>query len=329
MLCQSREDRPIAMCIITVEAPRPPHYADAMNSLEHRPLGNTSRQVSFIGFGALEIGRDWGLGDDTQRPDESLAGEVLNAALDTGITLIDTASAYHRSEERIGLSIANRRSEYFLATKCGEHNDEPATYYDFSYEAVKASIQRSLSLLKTDRIDLLQIHFGPDPQQVLDDGGCVRAMKEAQTAGQVELLGASIDGDVLDRCIDSGDFQVVQVGCSLLNRAQTDRIAKAHMNGIGVLIRSGLAGGWLSGRALQVAESERPPAVQALLELCDQNPEQLLQLALHYLHAQPGVSSVLVGTKKIAHIHSAIQAIGTPLPDGMLASALEIVARQE
>jgi aryl-alcohol dehydrogenase-like predicted oxidoreductase len=104
-----------------------------MNTIQQRPLGETGRQVTFIGFGGLEIGRDWGLGDDAsrQRPDDVQAGAVLNAALDAGINLIDTASAYHRSEERIGQSIAHRRGEYFLATKCGEHNDEPGTFYDF------------------------------------------------------------------------------------------------------------------------------------------------------------------------------------------------------
>ena len=296
-----------------------------MNTLKTRPLGNSRHNVSFIGFGALEIGRDWGIGDDRERPDEVRAGEVLNAALDAGINLIDTASAYHRSEERIGLSLTSRRGEYFLATKCGEHNAEPNTFYDFSYDAIKASIERSLKLLKTDRIDCLQIHFGPDPHQVLDDGGCVRAMQEAQQAGQVELLGASVDGDVLDRCIDSHDFQVVQVGCSLLNRAQTERIAKAHAKGIGVLIRSGLAGGWLSVRSLQVPADDRPPAVQALLDMCDQNAECLLRLALHYLQSLPGISSVLVGTKQIKHIQGAIEALDAPLPDGQLERALEIV----
>src|SRR5205807_9538973 len=125
-----------------------------------------------IGFGALEIGRDWGIGDEAarRRPEAEAAGEVLNGVLDLGVNLIDTARAYHRSEERIGEYLAARRGAYVLATKCGEHSEEPRTYYDFSYLAIAGSIDTSLRLLRTNRIDVLQIHFGPDPEKVLDEG---------------------------------------------------------------------------------------------------------------------------------------------------------------
>ena len=107
------------------------------------------------------------------------------------LNLVDTASAYHASEERIGLHISSRRSEYILASKCGEHSREPQTYYDFSYRAIADSIDRSLELLQTDRIDLMQIHFGPNPAKVLDDGETVVAMKDVQAAGKVTLLGGA------------------------------------------------------------------------------------------------------------------------------------------
>src|SRR5690348_13028834 len=119
--------------------------------LEKRKLGKTGANVTFIGFGALEIGRDWGIGDPSEktRPEEEEAGKLLNSVLDLGINIIDSARAYHRSEERIGKFVAKRRAEYFLATKCGEHSTEPTTYYDFSYKAVKDSIDLSLKLLNT------------------------------------------------------------------------------------------------------------------------------------------------------------------------------------
>jgi aryl-alcohol dehydrogenase-like predicted oxidoreductase len=101
-----------------------------MLGLERRPLGKSDYRATFVGFGALEIGRNWGLGQgsEVERPKQEVAGEVLNTVLDLGINLIDTASAYHASEERIGLYIADRRSEYILASKCGEHSREPHTY---------------------------------------------------------------------------------------------------------------------------------------------------------------------------------------------------------
>ena len=161
--------------------------------LEKRMLGKTGAKVTFIGFGALEIGRDWGLGDSAEkkRPEEEDAGKVLNAVLDLGINMVDTARAYFKSEERIGKYISQRRREYFLATKCGEHSTEPTNYYDFSYKAVKDSIDLSLQLLNTKYVDLIQIHFGPDPQKVLDSGETVKAMKDAKAEGKTRFIGAS------------------------------------------------------------------------------------------------------------------------------------------
>ena len=297
-----------------------------MSQREKRPLGSTGLDVTLVGFGALEIGRDWGIGqgDARRRPDESGAAEVLNAALDLGINLIDTASAYHRSEERIGKLIAHRRGEYVLATKCGEHNDEPGTFYDFSYDAVRSSIRRSRDLLRTQVIDVMQIHFGPEPAKVLDDGECVRAMKDARETGEIRFLGASIGGELLDRCIDGGDIQVVQVGYSLLHQDDGDRIARARDKGIGVLIRSGFAGGWLSPRVRTVPAEQRPPKVQKLLELCGGDADHLYALALHFLARHAGVSSILVGTKSAANLRRATELIERPVDVGLLERAARL-----
>ena len=217
-------------------------------ALQKRYIPKMDTEVTFLGFGALEIGRNWGLGDDKERPAEEVAGQVLNTVLDAGINLIDSASAYHRSEERIGKYVSSRRSEYVLATKCGEHSSEPSTYYDFSYDAITESIDRSLKLLNTDVIDLIQIHFGPDSEGVLNRGETVRAMKDARAAGKVRYLGASIDGELAKRCILSGDFDVMQMGYNLFYQANAENIRLCKERGMGVLIRSGLGNGLLTSR---------------------------------------------------------------------------------
>jgi len=297
-----------------------------MNGIPKRVLGGTGLQTTVIGFGALEIGRDWGVGSpqERRRPDEAEAGETLRGVLDLGVNVIDTASAYHKSEERIGESLHDRRGEFILATKCGEHNREPDTYYDFSYAAIRDSIRTSLRLLRTSVIDVLQIHFGPDPERVLADGGCLRAMKEARAAGQVRFLGASVSGTVLDRCIDSGDFDVVQVAYSLLNHTDEGRIAKAHARGVGVLIRSGLAGGWLTSRALRMSRDERPAGVTTLFELCNGDAELVTALALQFLTRNDGVSSILIGSKSSENVRNAIRLVSTPLESGLLDRAVEL-----
>jgi aryl-alcohol dehydrogenase-like predicted oxidoreductase len=295
-----------------------------MSNLERRPLGRTGLEVTRIGFGALEIGRDWDVGDEAarRRPEAEEAGRMLNGVLDLGVNLIDSARAYHRSEERIGASIAARRAEYVLATKCGEHSEEPRTYYDFSYRAIANSIDTSLRLLQTDVIDLLQIHFGPEPEKVLEESETVRAMKDAREAGKVRFLGASPGNSLLDRCIESGDFDVLQVGYSLLDRGAHDLITKAGDRGIGILIRSGLGGGWLTPRALTVPAEKRPEKVRALLDLVGGDGEKLHALALAFQRSHPAISSILVGSKNLENFRRNLARYSEPVEPELLEQAL-------
>jgi len=300
-----------------------------MSTIEKRNLGKTGYQATFLGFGALEIGRNWGLGSgkEVERPSEEVAGQVLNAVLDLGINLIDTACAYHASEERIGKFISHRRSEYILASKCGEHSNEPDTYYDFSYQAVKDSIDRSLNLLKTDCIDLMQIHFGPDPAKVLDDGETVAAMKDARTEGKVKLLGASTGGGIAQRCIESGDFDVMQLDYSLLSRRDEPLVNLCGEQGIGVLIRGGLGGGRLTPRVishLDRFDSSFRTGMGALLELVDGNTDMLVALALKFLHRNPNVTSVLAGSKNVQHIKKNIELLSCDMDASLVEQAMEI-----
>lgn len=298
-------------------------------NLEKRILGRTGLSVTFLGFGALEIGRDWGLGDETarRRPSDEAAARVLNGVLDLGINLIDTARAYHRSEERIGQALSHRRAEFVLSSKCGEHSAEPGTYYDFSYAAVRQSIETSLRLLRTDCIDILHIHFGgPEEDQVLSRGETVRAMKEAQAEGKVRFLAASPPLHLLDACIESGDFDVLQVDYSLLNRQAEPLIRKAASRGIGILVRGGFAMGRLTPKG--VAEMGRDPRLAAqirpLLDLVDGDASLLPQLALAFLRSNPAVSSVLVGSKDLAHVERNIRLLNAQMEPELVERAMRL-----
>ncbi|WP_210366485.1 aldo/keto reductase [Bacillus sp. REN3] len=290
-------------------------------AFEKRTIASMKEEVTFIGFGALSIGRDWGIADKG-RPDEKEAGKVLNSVLDLGINLVDTASAYHRSEERIGKFISSRRKQYILASKCGEHNDEPGTYYDFSYKAIRESIDRSLALLKTDTIDLMQIHFGPDPEKVIAEGETVRAMKEAQKEGKIRYLGASIDGSLAKKCILSGDFDVMQMEYHLLNQENEENIKLCNEQGLGVFIRTGLGRGLLTSRALQA--ELKPAKLKKMLELVNNDGDVLTSLALNFLHENKGISSVLIGTKNIKHLEKNIELLEKQFDPNLLKKAIEI-----
>jgi aryl-alcohol dehydrogenase-like predicted oxidoreductase len=290
-------------------------------AFEKRRINSMKKEVTFIGFGALSIGRDWGMADK-KRPDEKEAGIVLSSVLDLGINLVDTASAYHKSEERIGNSIAERRSEYILASKCGEHNDEPGTYYDFSYNAIKESIDRSLMLLKTDAIDLMQIHFGPEPDKVIAEGETVQAMKDAQKEGKIRYLGASIDGDLAKQCILSGDFDVLQMEYHLLNQENEMNIKLCEEKGLGVLIRTGLGRGLLTSRALQA--EFKPVKLEKMLKLVSEDGDLLTTLALNFLYENKGISSVLIGTKNLEHLKKNINLLDKEFDRELLLQAIEI-----
>ncbi|GAB6099193.1 aldo/keto reductase [Halanaerocella petrolearia] len=295
--------------------------------LEKRTLGRTGEKLTFIGFGALEIGRDWGIGTkaEQKRPAEKEAIDVLNGVLDLGINIIDTASAYHKSESRIGKALSNRRDEFFLSSKCGEHNAEPDTYYDFSYQAVKKSIDDSLDKLEVDCIDLMQIHFGPNPQQVLDNGEMLVAIKDAKQEGKIKYLGASTSNQIAKQCIESGEFDVLQLEYSLLNRTNEELIELCRKKGIGVLIKRGLAGGRLTPRVVPYLEQVEDQAkIKQLLKLVDNDANKLVALALQFLYQYRGITSVLLGSKNLAHIEKNLSYLDWELKPGIIEKANEI-----
>ena len=121
--------------------------------MDMKTLGRTGLKVTRLVFGAMEM----------KKIDRKTAGELFNTALDLGINYIDTAPEYEHSEEFIGDSVSHRRNDYFLATKCGDYlgGNSPnpiSSNILFSREVFTSNIERSLRLLKTDHIDLMQMH---------------------------------------------------------------------------------------------------------------------------------------------------------------------------
>src|SRR4051794_12392681 len=136
-------------------------------TMERRSLGRTGHEVTILGFGSMEL-----RGEPRGRviPEET-AERLLNTVLDSGVNLIDTSIDYGRAEGLIGKFIAHRRDEYFLASKCGCPVGEPEggtlgsiphTYDEIS---IRTGVEQSLRRLRTDRLDLLQVHISPSRQQ--------------------------------------------------------------------------------------------------------------------------------------------------------------------
>ena len=149
-------------------------------------------------------------------------------------------------------------------------------------------------------------------------------MKDAREAGKVRFLGASLGNHLLDRCIESGDFEVLQVGYSLLDRGAHDRIARAGDRGIGILIRGGLGAGWLTPRALTVPADRRPEKVRALLDLVGGDGAALHALALAFLRSHSAINSILVGSRSVDNLHQNLARFTQPVDPALLERALAL-----
>ena len=158
-----------------------------------RRLGRTGLLVSPIGFGAFKIGRNRGIKYPAgyELPDDAAVHRLLNGVLDCGVNYIDTAPAYGLSEERIGKAISPRRKEFVLSTKVGETFEDGRSTYDFSADAVRASVQRSLKRLKTDVLDVVFIHSDGNDVKILNETDVVATLHDLRDAGHVRAIGFS------------------------------------------------------------------------------------------------------------------------------------------
>jgi len=302
--------------------------------MEMRTLGRTGEQVSILGYGAMELrGQPRG-----PAIDDEAAGSVLNAVLDGGINLIDTSIDYGRSEELIGRYVASRREEYFLASKCGcPLGDPPAGSpppypHDYSEGNIRSGIEQSLRRLKTDRLDLLQVHISPSRAQMEADQ-TVETLLALRDEGKVRFIGMSGTIPNLTDHLAMGVFDVFQIPYSAVQREHEELIAAAMAAGAGTLIRGGAARGapaedkdWATG-PIGLAEGEgqrrwERSGIEGVL-----GGMSRFEFVLRFTLSHPGLSSTIVGTSNIDHLRSnlAIAEKG-PLPTELYEEAKQLLS---
>ncbi len=209
-------------------------------------LGKTGLKVSPIGFGAFKIGRN----QKTKYPagyalpSDHESERLLNAVLDMGINLIDTAPSYGISEERIGKAISHRRDEYVLATKTGERFVEGESIYDYSARATRESINRSLKQLKTDLLDIVYIHSDGRDEWIQQQTDVVETLQRFKEKGVIRYLGFSGKKTAgAELALNWADLLMVEYHSQ--DRSHQQIIEKAADRGIGVVVKKGLASGHL------------------------------------------------------------------------------------
>ncbi|MDP6480194.1 MAG: aldo/keto reductase [Phycisphaerales bacterium] len=220
------------------------------------------RPLSRIALGTFKIGRTAGAKypNTYDLPSEDAAAALLGAALDLGITLIDTAPAYGLAEERIGRALAHRRDDFILSTKVGEHFEEGASRFDFTARGIRESVEASLRTLRTEVIDILLVHSSGDDLAILAQSDTVETLHALRDEGKARLIGFSgktVEGQ--RQALDWADALMVEY--NLDNRDQEEVIATAADTGAIVLIKKGLASGHLDGEeALRFLMQESPVA---------------------------------------------------------------------
>jgi aryl-alcohol dehydrogenase-like predicted oxidoreductase len=285
-----------------------------------RQLGRTGLEVTALGYGAMELRGAPRARDIT----EAQAEIILNKVLDAGINYIDTSIDYGLSEERIGRYISHRRSEYYLASKCGCLVGAPPAprgqrnAHVFTRENVVAGVEQSLERMKTDHLDVVQFHSSPS-RQTLEEHGALEALLKLKEAGKVRFVGMSGTLPHLTEHIAMGIFEVFQIPYSAVEREHEAAIAAAAQKGAGIVIRGGAAkGAPTEGKQAGLQwERWRQAHLDDLLD--GMTP---MEFVLRFTFTNPDLDTTIVGTINPAHLQTNLDILEQgPLPPDLYEEA--------
>jgi aryl-alcohol dehydrogenase-like predicted oxidoreductase len=291
-----------------------------MADLPKRELGRTGLQVTMLGYGAMEL-RGAPRGRDVT---EAQAETILNAVLDAGINYIDTSIDYGLSEERIGRYLSGRRSEYYLASKCGCLVGAPPAPrgqrnpHVFTPDNIKAGVEQSLTRMHTEYLDVLQFHASPS-KQTLEENGALETVLALKEAGMVRYIGMSSTLPNLTEHVAMGVFDVFQIPYSAVEREHEALIAAAAAAGAGIVIRGGAAKGAPSAEKQAGGQWERWRQAHLDSLLGDLTP---MEFILRFTFTHPDMDTNIVGTISPAHLQDNLHALQQgPLPPDLYAEA--------
>jgi aryl-alcohol dehydrogenase-like predicted oxidoreductase len=289
-------------------------------TLPQNALGRTGLPVTTLGYGAMEVrgSRIWG----GRHLDDADAETILGAVLDNGITFVDTANDYGRSEEYIGRYLSHRRDEFVLATKCGctvvrRDDTTDDTPHVWTRDNLFRGLHESLDRMRTDHVDLMQLH-NPSVEQC-ESGELVAVLQEMKEQGKVRWIGISATNPHLDTYIGWGVFDSFQIPYSALEREHEQLIQAASDSGAGVIVRGGVARGE-PGAGLGSQDRWAAWDAAKLDELLDEG-ETRTGFLLRFTNAHPGMDTNIVGTMNVEHLKDNIAAAARPLPADTYAEA--------
>ncbi|MFN3653026.1 MAG: aldo/keto reductase [Armatimonadota bacterium] len=258
--------------------------------MEKRVLGGTGMEVSVLGFGGAEIGFEEASVETVER--------LLHGALDAGLNVIDTAECYADSEELIGRAVSGRRGDFYLFTKCGHASgiDLP----DWDPRLLEQSIDRSLRRLRTDCVDLVQLHSCTE--EALRQGDVIEVLRRARDAGKTRFIGYSGDREAARYAVECGAFDTLQTSVSIADQQPLElTLPLARERGMGVIAKRPIANA--AWRYAERPENsyhqpywERLQALQYPFLRGDMR--EAAGRALRFTLSTPGVHTAIVGTGK-------------------------------
>jgi aryl-alcohol dehydrogenase-like predicted oxidoreductase len=276
--------------------------------VQQRPFGGTTLSASVVGLGAGQVGE--------ADVSEAQAAELLNGALDLGITLVDTALGYGTSEERIGRHLGRRRGEFLLSSKGG--SGVPGQE-DWSSGSVRAGIEQTLRRTRSERVDVYFLHSCP--LEVLRRGDLQDTLDDAAAEGLIGIAGYSGDNEALAYAAASGRFGAIECSVNVVDQWNLRHVV-GRVPELGVIAKRPIANApWRF--------AERPTGHYAelywerLREL-DLDPGELgglgwAELAVRFSAYAPGVHTAIAGTAKPANLRRNLEAAARgPLPPEVL-----------
>jgi aryl-alcohol dehydrogenase-like predicted oxidoreductase len=304
--------------------------------MEYRPFGRTGLEVSAIGFGCWEIGGGYG---EIEAEDFNRA---IDRALDLGVNCFDTAEGYGMgaSERALGQALGKRRKEAIVVTKFGMNYRDKPNLRDSSRERVLSTIDKSLTNLGTDWVDVFLVHW-PDRNTPFEE--TMGALEEVVQAGKVRFVGLSnFKPEEIEECMRVRRVDVVQYGWNMFDRRmQRDVLPLCEKHGIGFMAYGSLAYGLLAGaftrdtnfasddwrsRASKMGNiklfntlfgPEHFPrnldVVDDLKAVAARHGKSLPQLALRWATTNPVVGTSLVGCRNVAEVEDNVGALGWSL----------------
>ncbi|GAA0900025.1 aldo/keto reductase [Pseudonocardia zijingensis] len=305
--------------------------------MQYRTLGRTGITVSPYALGTLNLATAMG-------NDPADSARIVHKALDAGINLVDTADAYGDSEEVLGRALAGRRDDVVLATKFGRPTGQDPNHRGASRRWIVTAVENSLRRLRTDHIDLYQLHR-PDPDAEVEE--TLAALTDLLRSGKVRAIGTSgmpasdiVEAQWVAERRGLARFRTEQVAYSILNRGiEREVLPTAQRFGMGTLVWGPLGQGLLTGRVRRdhndltraglfrhLTDDHRLATVEKLVPLAAEAGLPMAHLAMAFTIAHPGVTCALLGPRTEQQLDDLLAGLDVTLTDDVLDRIDEIVA---